>query len=65
MTVFIARLQDNPRGFGANQAKFFNSAESYSNVASGLALEVLQAIFFEPTGSPASLIRTDIALNLT
>ena len=48
MAAFNARLQDNPRGFGANQAKFFNSVESYSNVASGLALEVLQAISFSP-----------------
>ena len=35
--------------------------DSYSNVASGVAWEVLQAVFFAPRGSPASIIRKEIA----
>ena len=61
MAALNARLQDNPRGFGANRAKFFNNVESYAAVARGVAQEVLQAIFFAPRGSPASLIRKNIA----
>ena len=61
MAEFNARLLDNPRGFGVNRAKFFNGVESYSNVARGVAREVLQAVFFAPRGSPASIIRKEIA----
>ena len=58
---FNARLLDNPRGFGVNRAKVFNSVENYSNVACGVARGVLQAVFFAPRGSPASFIRKEIA----
>ena len=56
-----ARLLDNPRGFRVNLAKFFNFVECYSNVARGVALEVLQAVFVAPRGSPAPIIRKEIA----
>ena len=61
MAEFNARLLDSPRGFEVDRAKFLNSVESYSNVASGVAREVLQAVFFAPRGSPASIIRKEIA----
>ena len=48
-------------GFGVNRSKFLSSVESYSNMARSIAREVLQAIFFVRRGSPASVIRKDIA----
>ena len=56
MAEFNARLLDNPRGFRINRAKFFNCVESYSNVARGVALEVLQAVFFAPRDLEAPIV---------
>ena len=56
MAEFDARLLDNPRGFGINRAKFFNCVESYSNVARGVAREVLQAVFFAPRDLAALIV---------
>ena len=61
MAAFNARLQDNNRGFGVNRSKFLSIVESYSNMASSIAREVLRAIFFAPRGSPASVISKNIA----
>ena len=56
MAEFNARLLDTPRGFGINRAKFFNCVESYTNVASGVAREVLQAVFFAPRDLAAPIV---------
>ena len=58
MAEFNTRLLDNPRGFRVNRA---NYVECYSHVARGVAREVLQAVFVDPRGLLAPIIRKEIA----
>ena len=61
VAAFNGRLQENSLVFGVNRTKILSCIDSYANMASTHAREVLQAIFFAPRGAAAPTIKKDIA----